>query len=649
MTRGICATACSLLAALAAAPAAQAAERIVLKRAPGLTAAERSDIRADADVRLDHTLGLPGIEVVLAGRGDRAEALRELRADPDVLWAEPDRLRYAAGDPFQHLQWGLHNTGQNVWNNRGTPDVDIDAPEAWAVTRGAGVTVAVVDSGVDAGHPDLQPRLLPGYDFVDDDTDPTDLDGHGTHVAGTVAAADDGTGAVGVAPEADLVSLRVLDENGQGYGSDVAAAFDWAGDHGIPVVNASLGSASITTAEQEAIQEHPGTLFVVAAGNDEADVDATPRYPCAYPEPNVLCVGATDQDDALAEFSNYGADNVDLFAPGVNIVSAFPRGMTNDLTYYFETGDGFELMNGTSMATPHVAGAAALVAAANPGFGAEQIKDQLLASADPVPGLAGLAQVGGRLNAASALGAPAPAPTDTTAPVKPDPGSSAAGVQEVALDWPDVADDDLAGYRIYRRTERLLWSALPVAQPATSDAVITGLTGGQAVMFGVAAVDSAGNESAVRALPLATPTTPAAAVSAPAPTPTPTPAPPPPVTTVVDTPVPTPTPPVVTAPAPATVSGLKLSGRVVVCATRRCRSRAGTLRFTSSAPTRLDVALSRKGSRRVTRTKMAVNAGSTRWKVSKTVAGLYLKAGRYTLTLTAPGGPARISFTVRGR
>jgi subtilisin family serine protease len=414
------------------APAASAADRIVIRRAPGLSAAERADLRADAGVKLAETLPVSGLEVVRPADGDSARALTDLREDPDVVWAERDRRRSLTGDPLEGLEWGLNNIGQSIWGTRGTTDADIDAPEAWALTRGAGATVAVVDTGVDAGHPDLAANLLPGWDFVEGDGDPTDANGHGTHVAGTIAAAANGTGVVGVAPEAHVIPLRVLDASGSGWGSDVAAAFAWAGDHGVRVVNASLGADGITRAERDAIQNHPNTLYVVAAGNDGANVDSTPQYPCAYAQANVLCVGATDANDAKASFSNYGATNVDLFAPGTKVVSTYPLGFSSNLVNTISSSDGFELMQGTSMATPHAAGAAALVAAAHPSFTALQIKAALMTGVDPIPALAGKSVTGGRLNAAAALGvdppaqAPVstPAPTPTPAPPAPTPPST---------------------------------------------------------------------------------------------------------------------------------------------------------------------------------------------------------------------------------
>ncbi|MGI8780370.1 MAG: S8 family serine peptidase, partial [Solirubrobacteraceae bacterium] len=380
------------LPAASARADASVAQEIVVMRAGGLTQVElaRAGVRAERDLPLD------GVEVVRA-RDGRAAALSALRADPDVAWAEPNQLRHATADPLAGLLWGLQNTGQSVWWRHGTPDADVDAPEAWATTRGAGVTIAVADTGVDLGHPDLAGRLVPGYDFVEDDAEPEDAHGHGTHVAGTIAAGENGIGVIGVAPQATLMPLRVLDAQGTGSAADVAAAFAYAGDRGVRVVNASLGSSSSSLAERAAIHDHPATLYVVAAGNgggdgvgDDNDGPAS-EYPCAYDEPNVLCVGATDADDERAGFSNFGATSVDLFAPGENIASTYLRGGPTYLDAYFGTGDGYEIMDGTSMAAPHVAGAAALAAAVRADWDAGQLKAAVMDGADRLPGLAGAA------------------------------------------------------------------------------------------------------------------------------------------------------------------------------------------------------------------------------------------------------------------
>ncbi|MET0685586.1 MAG: S8 family serine peptidase [Solirubrobacteraceae bacterium] len=401
--------------ATARAADAGIADEIVVARDGGLTHSER----ARAGVTPERELPLAGVEVV-ATDGDRGEALRALRADPDVAWAEPNLPRSIAAEPLAPLLWALENTGQSVWWQRGRPDADIDAPEAWSLGRGAGVTVAVVDTGIDPSHPDLAGRVAPGWDFVEGDADPQDLSGHGTHVAGTIAAGQNGAGVVGVAPGARIMPLRVLDADGQGSSADVAAAFAYAAERGVRVVNASLGSAFPSQAERMAIHDHPGTLFVVASGNGGADgvgddVDhGRGEFPCAHEEPNVVCVGATDQSDALAPFSNFGATSVDLFAPGTAIVSSIPAARESQLDRYFDTGAGYEVMQGTSMASPHAAGVAAIASGLRPGWDAGALKAALLGGADPIPGLAGRGVTDGRLSAAGtaalAAGRPPGAP-----------------------------------------------------------------------------------------------------------------------------------------------------------------------------------------------------------------------------------------------
>jgi subtilisin family serine protease len=420
---------------------------IIVRRDPGLSADRRRAVRAAVDGRLVETTRLPDTEVIRVGAGELTEALAELAARPDVRFAEPDAPVAAfADDPYWSTLWGLQNTGRVFTGESAVADADIDAPEAWSASTGAGATVAVVDTGVEQGHPDLAGRLDAGWDFVEDDAQPQDVHGHGTHVAGTIAAARaNGTGVAGVAPDARVVALRALGgANGTGSSSDLADAFDYAGDLGVPVVNASLGSASESLAVATAILAHPQTLYVVAAGNDRRDVDRAPQYPCATQAANVLCVGASDWRDAIATWtatsgSNYGATTVDLFAPGSLIVSTY---LTTS-----PTCAGYCAMNGSSMATPHVAGAAALVAAYAPHLRGAALKQVLLESVDVKPQLAGMAVTGGRLNAAAALAragatvaAPVPEPTATPAATAsaapaatPAPASPAVALAKLAL------------------------------------------------------------------------------------------------------------------------------------------------------------------------------------------------------------------------
>src|SRR4051794_33980727 len=308
-------------AVLLAAPAAAQADEgdIIVERAPGLDSHERLELRADAGVDLVETLPIERTELVAPKDGDVAAAVRELRASGEVVSAEPDRPVSASvqapNDFFWSSLWGLYNSLGH----------DIDALDAWDVSRGASVTVGVVDSGVNAAHVDLAGQVGSGWDFVAPDNDPDDENGHGSHVAGIIAAVgSNDSGVVGVAPESKLLPVRALDDEGNGWMSDIASGFAYAADAGVPIVNASL-DGGYASAVESVIKRHPNTLFVIAAGNHNADNDdpATADFPCAMPEDNIVCVGATDQADRRASFSNYGATSVDLFAPGVNIVSTW--------------------------------------------------------------------------------------------------------------------------------------------------------------------------------------------------------------------------------------------------------------------------------------------------------------------------------------
>jgi subtilisin family serine protease len=394
---------------------------IIVKRRPGLDASDRAQIRAAAGVTYADRLRLPDTEVVHADPGGLADALAALRADPSVEYAEPDaRVHAFTNDAYWPLQWALENDGQSIDGGpTGVPGADIHAPAAWALgATGAGQTVAVVDTGVNAAHPDLVGQLATnpgetgggretnrvdddhdgivddwrGWDWVQHDNNPDDRNGHGSHVAGIIAARQARTGITGAAPDARILPLRALDADGFGSDADIANAFAYAGDLGIGVVNASLGGPGISNADEDAFAAHPQTLYVVAAGNDGEDNDSTTNYPCDAPQDNVICVGATDNSDQRASFSNYGRNSVDLFAPGVAIVSAWK---SPEL--------GWWLLDGTSMAAPHVAAAVALVRAAAPSLDAGQVKQALLDTVDDIPALHGYAVTGGRVDAAAAV------------------------------------------------------------------------------------------------------------------------------------------------------------------------------------------------------------------------------------------------------
>ena len=442
-----------MLALLAPAGASAAATtRIIVKRDPGLSRAEQQDIRSEAGVRLVDRLSLPRTEVVSAPAGDAAQALRDLRADPDVAYAEPDRVVHAFDDPVQ-AAWALRNYGQDIFGI-GMYDADIDAPEAWAQrtldhvnVRGAGQQVAVVDTGVLATHEDLSGQVADTRDFVGTANGVApgagDGNGHGTHVAGIIAAKrNNNLGSAGVAPDSQIVALRALDASGQGQLSDIAEAFNYAGQQQIPVVNASLGVAVDSSPTLEAaIQPYVATtLFVFAAGNAGSDNDTSHVWPCNAPDANVICVGASTNRDAVASFSNYGATSVDMFAPGEAIASTVPPGVLKELA----PTDKYAYMDGTSMAAPHVAAAAALVRQAAPGLDPAGIKDVLMGAVDAKAAFQGKSVTGGRLNAGRAvLNALTTTPVDDDMDGVPDAIDECLGASGPAA---GCADADADGY-----------------------------------------------------------------------------------------------------------------------------------------------------------------------------------------------------------
>jgi subtilisin len=262
-------------------------------------------------------------------------AAEALRRNPRISVVEPD-VRIFAVDAELDNAWGVKRIGAGEAHTGGF--------------RGNGVKVAVIDSGIDYNHPDLAANYAGGYDFVNNDADPLDDNEHGTHVAGTIAARDDDAGVIGVAPEARLYALKVLGADGSGTFGHVIAALQWVVDHHIQVTNLSFGSSTDPGSIVRAAFDNAaaaGVLHIAAAGNSGtcAGTGDSVLYPAKYQ--SVVAVAATDANDVAACFSGTGPD-VELAAPGVGVNSTVP-------------GGGYAVFNGTSMASPHVAGTAALV------------------------------------------------------------------------------------------------------------------------------------------------------------------------------------------------------------------------------------------------------------------------------------------------
>jgi subtilisin family serine protease len=347
-----------------ASPSGDVPGQVIVQFKDGLSASARGTARAAADVDVVRAMRQDGQQLLQVQPGQTvAGAIRELETDPRVVYAQPNHIYHATAvpnDPAFGQLWGLRNLGQTVNGTTGVPGADTDASLAWERTTGSrSILVAVVDTGVAYDHPDVAANIwsnpadplgggdndgngkiddFRGWDFCGapvgmnpcagpQSNDPRDLNEHGTHVAGTIGAV--GNNAIGVAGmnwQVTLLPLRVLNIRGSGTSAAIAEGFDYAGDHGARVVNASLGgSAASDFAEQAAIDAHLGTLYVVAAGNDGTDNDrGFPHVPCNLASANLVCVAATTQSDDLASFSNTGATSVDLGAPGTDILSTVP-------------------------------------------------------------------------------------------------------------------------------------------------------------------------------------------------------------------------------------------------------------------------------------------------------------------------------------
>lgn len=348
--------------------------------------------------------GMAG-DMLLVGVGDSGGALAQLDAierlealEQFIDYAEPDHLvfpcavpndpRYLAGD-----QWSLHNTLQSLESDF---DADIDALEAWSVRSSASnITVAVLDTGVRHTHEDLVNRMWddgsgnPGWDAYDDDTDPMDTDGHGTHCAGIIGAqGNNNKGIAGVAWDVNIMAVRFIGEFG-GTTSDAIRSINFARENGADIISASWGGSGYSRGLLAAIEAcyEADIPVVTAAGNERWDVDAKPQYPASYPTPNIVTVAATDRTDQLTTFSNYGYTAIDIAAPGENILSC---GAGSD--------DEYRHLSGTSAATPHVAGALALAKAHHGAEPVDRLITRLLRSVDLVDSLQDRVAYEGRLN-----------------------------------------------------------------------------------------------------------------------------------------------------------------------------------------------------------------------------------------------------------
>lgn len=331
------------------------------------------------------------------------DAIAKYKKNSNVIYAEPN-YAYAENsipdDTYYDYQWGLSQ---------------VNASEAWNITTGSHkVIIAVIDSGIDLNHPDLKANIwinkgeIPGnridddhngyiddvygWNFISDDNNISDDDGHGTHVAGIIAAAGNNSkGVTGVMWSATIMSLKFLDNEGNGYVDDAVSAVRYATKMGASIISCSWGGSEYSQALKDVI-DASSALVVCAAGNrgSGANDDISPVYPACFTSKNIISVAATDASDVLASFSDYGLNSVDVAAPGTHICSTLP-------------GSQYGYMQGTSMAVPYVTGLAGLIKSIRPDLSALQIKYTILNNVDYISSLAGKILTGGRINTLKAL------------------------------------------------------------------------------------------------------------------------------------------------------------------------------------------------------------------------------------------------------
>lgn len=374
-------------------------------------------------------------------------AIRTLSQNNLVEYSEPNyiyRISKLPNDPDYAMLWGLKNTGQKDSKNKvGVAGIDVSAERAWDIETGSEKTlVAVIDTGIDYNHPDLKDNVwtneselngksgfdddgngivddIHGANFTDEERptgNPLDDQGHGTHCSGTIGATgDNGQGVVGINWKVKILAAKFLDSSGSGSLEGAIKAIAYANKMGAKIMSNSWGGGGFSQALKDVIEEtnKNGVVFIAAAGNDSGNNDSKPGYPASYDVQNIISVAAIDNRGALANFSNFGKKTVHLGAPGVNIYSSISDGK-------------YDSLSGTSMATPHVSGVAALLLSHEQNLSGLEIKKRLLATTTSLPSLRGKTSTGGMLNAYNAL-------TNTQTPVdENDPinwKSNAADIQ----------------------------------------------------------------------------------------------------------------------------------------------------------------------------------------------------------------------------
>lgn len=399
--------------------------QVLVKFKDGVASAATDSVLRGQSAKVKSSVKQLGVLVLQVPAGAEDRVVTALSHNPNVDFAELDYVATALDFPvdapsdfYFGNQWALDNGGQDIVGQTGIANADINARDAWQVTTGFSfnyggfVKVAILDTGIDQNHPDVSDKIV--TEVQQNFTDSTSVDdfyGHGTHVSGIVAAdTDNGEGVAGTCPKCRLLNVKVLNDSGSGAYSWIANGIIWAADNGAQVINMSLGgSVKSKTLEQAVNYAWNKNVVVVAAAGNSGNSSKT--YPAAYN--NAISVAATDNQDHKASFSEYGSW-VDVAAPGVNVFSTFP---THPFYLQSEYGRSlnYDFGSGTSMSTPVTSAVAALIWSTDKYTTAQEVRDQLQRSADPIAGT-GSYWIWGRVNAANAVGdsvVPTPTPTPT--------------------------------------------------------------------------------------------------------------------------------------------------------------------------------------------------------------------------------------------
>jgi subtilisin family serine protease len=433
----------------------------------------KSGVTSSSSLKINQAIGssvtrkftiVPNLQhVILPKSLSVKDAIIKYMADPNVEYAEPNYIIHAytniPNDTYFGQQWALRNIGQFA---AGTPGADIKAADAWDISTVTGATIAVLDTGIDYDHQDLVGNIwqntgetncangidddgngyiddCKGWNFVNNNNDPMDDNGHGTHVTGIAGAVgNNNTGISGVLWTARLMPVKILDESGYGTIENEILGIDYAVQNGAKIINASYGGSEYSQSEYSAVSDacNAGVLLIAAAGNGGDDMigdnnDLTPEYPASHDLPNIISVAATDQNDVRAPFSNFGIKTVHVAAPGVYILSTIPQNLYTDKDFN----------SGTSMAAPHVSGLAGLLYSYYDYFNFTQIRGTILRYVDYLSSLDGWIQRSGRINAYKAISSLLK-PTDLTA--------TADSTSQITLMWSDNATGE-DGYKVEKK------------------------------------------------------------------------------------------------------------------------------------------------------------------------------------------------------